>query len=265
MLAVGLATLIVRRSDDTIYRSQLKSRAESPAHRILTGLPLLAQVPASDAMMLPRCVLVEPFDRDAFTSMLEESRVDGAPYVDSEGRYLGVITWASLRLRGHADGDVASEIPLDSTIAPVYQETRLDVVLDVLTSTPQTWATVIDEERRVLGTISLSDIVRNYQKTARTYLRRLTDVGGATGVVDVVVEDRSSILGLALRSPLIPRGVLVTSIDRGRTVIRPNGDTVLQPGDRLTVLGSTSDVARIEHLSRVSTPTSDDFQRPTSS
>ena len=30
MVAVGLATLIVRRNDDTIYRSQLKSRAESP-------------------------------------------------------------------------------------------------------------------------------------------------------------------------------------------------------------------------------------------
>ena len=39
MVAVGLATLIVRRNDDTIYRSQLRSRADSPAHRILTGLP----------------------------------------------------------------------------------------------------------------------------------------------------------------------------------------------------------------------------------
>ena len=60
MLAVGLATLIVRRNDDTIYRSQLRSRAESPAHRILTGLPLLAMVTASQAMAPARCVLAEP-------------------------------------------------------------------------------------------------------------------------------------------------------------------------------------------------------------
>ena len=45
MIAVGLAWLIVRRSDDTIYRSQLKSRADAPAQRLLAGLPLLAAIP----------------------------------------------------------------------------------------------------------------------------------------------------------------------------------------------------------------------------
>jgi H+/Cl- antiporter ClcA/CBS domain-containing protein len=250
MLAVGLATLIVRRNDDTIYRSQLKSRAESPAHRILTGLPLLAEVPASEAMVLPRCVLVEPFDRDAFITLLEDARVDGAPVVNGEGQYIGVVTLSALRFRENAQNGVESDVPLDSIFAPVYQDTRLDVVLDVLTSTPQTWATVIDQERRVLGTISLSDIVRNYQRTARTYLRRLSEVGGGTGVVDVLVEIHSPITGLALRSSLFPRGVLITAIERGPDVIRPSGDTVLQLGDRLTVLGSTGDINRLEHLSR---------------
>ena len=42
MIAVGISWLIVRRSDDTIYRSQLKSRADAPAQRLLAGLPLLA-------------------------------------------------------------------------------------------------------------------------------------------------------------------------------------------------------------------------------
>ena len=37
MVAVGLAWFIVRRSDDTIYRSQLKSRADAPAQRLLLG------------------------------------------------------------------------------------------------------------------------------------------------------------------------------------------------------------------------------------
>ena len=41
MVAVGISWLIVRRNDDTIYRSQLKSRADAPAQRILAGLPLL--------------------------------------------------------------------------------------------------------------------------------------------------------------------------------------------------------------------------------
>ncbi len=265
MLAVGLATLIVRRNDDTIYRSQLKSRAESPAHRILNGLPLLAEVPASDAMVVPRCVAVEPLDRDAVITLLEGAGVDGAPFVDPQGRYLGVVTLTSLRHRESAGKEAESDVPLDSIFAPVYQDTRLDVVLDVLTSTPQTWATVIDQERSVLGTISLSDIVRNYQRTARTYLRRLAEVGGGTGVVDVLVESHSPITGLALRSSLFPRGVLITAIERGQGVIRPSGDTVLQWGDRLTVLGSTDDIHRLEHLCRSPVLTGEDNPRGGSS
>ena len=54
MIAVGIAWLIVRRSDDTIYRSQLKSRADAPAQRLLAGLPLLAAIPTARAMAPPR-------------------------------------------------------------------------------------------------------------------------------------------------------------------------------------------------------------------
>ena len=41
MIAVGIAWLIVRRSDATIYRSQLKNRAEAPAQRA-AGRPAAA-------------------------------------------------------------------------------------------------------------------------------------------------------------------------------------------------------------------------------
>jgi NhaP-type Na+/H+ and K+/H+ antiporter len=205
-------------------------------------------------MMQPRCVLVEPLDRDAFVTLLEDARVDGAPFVDSAGQYIGVVTLSSLQRRGNVSSGAESDAPLDVVFAPVYDDTHLDVVLDVLTSTPQTWATVVDHQRRVLGTISLSDIVRNYQRTARTYLRRLSEAGGATGVAEVSVEVHSPLTGLSLRSSVFPRGVLVTTIERGSGAIRPTGDTVLEPGDRLTVLGSSGDITRLENLSRTPVP-----------
>jgi H+/Cl- antiporter ClcA len=249
MLAVGLATLIVRRSDDTIYRSQLRSRAESPAHRILTGLPLLAQVPVSDAMVQPRCVLIDSGDHQDFLPRLVGSDVDAAPVVDSQGRYLGIVSRTSLGHGGASSNDSAELI--DVTPSPVHRNVRLDVVLDVLTTTTQTWATVIDDDRRVVGTIALSDIVRNYRRTTQAYLRRLTQMGGATGVVELTVAENSPIVGLRLRAPLIPRGALITSIERGRDVIRPSGDTVVQAHDRLTALGASAD---LDELARLSTP-----------
>ena len=57
MIAVGISWLIVRRSDDTIYRSQLKSRSDAPSQRLLAGLPLLAAIPVTRAMAEPTLVV----------------------------------------------------------------------------------------------------------------------------------------------------------------------------------------------------------------
>jgi Trk K+ transport system NAD-binding subunit len=45
--------------------------------------------------------------------------------------------------------------------------------------------------------------------------------------------------------------VLITAIERGREVIRPTGDTVMCSGDRLMVLGTSVDLARLQQLAAV--------------
>jgi H+/Cl- antiporter ClcA/CBS domain-containing protein len=248
MLAVGLATLIVRRNDDTIYRSQLRSRAESPAHRILTGLPLLALATASQAMAPARCVLVEPGDSAKFQINMEQAGVSAAPLVDAQGRYVGVVTLEALK-QGTEDTKVPGvESQVDATFAPIHKSVHLDVVLDTLTSTPQTWAAVIDDDRRVVGTIAISDIVRNYRRTMQANLRHVSELGGSTGILEIVVERQSPLVDLPLRSSSIPRGVLITAIERGRDVIRPTGETVIKSGDRLMVLGGSEDLEVLGQL-----------------
>jgi chloride channel protein, CIC family len=239
MLAVGLATFIVRRNDDTIYRSQLRSRAESPAHRILTGLPLLAMASASQAMAPARCVLVEPGDSATFQAQMRHDEVSAAPLVDPQGHYLGVVTMQALQ---DGAGTVDVEGLVDATFAPIHQSVHLDVVLDTLTSTPQTWAAVIDDERQVVGTIAISDIVRNYRRTMQANLRSVSELGGSTGIREIVVADSSPMVGVPLRSTSMPRGVLITTIERGRDVVRPTGETLFEAGDRLMVLGGPDDL-----------------------
>src|SRR5258708_40085691 len=56
MVAIGLATLVV--GDDTIYESQLPSRADAPAHRASVGLPLLSAVTIADVMTPPQLLLL---------------------------------------------------------------------------------------------------------------------------------------------------------------------------------------------------------------
>jgi len=248
MLAVGLATLIVRRNDDTIYRSQLRSRAESPAHRILTGLPLLAMVTVAQAMAPARCVLVEPGDGATFQAQMVRDEVSAAPLIDSQGRYVGVVTLEALQ---EGTGDASNldvEGLVDSAFAPIHESVHLDVVLETLTSTPQTWAAVIDDERRVVGTIAITDIVRNYRRTMQANLRRVAELGGSTGISEISVMSDSPLIGVPLRSTSVPRGALITAIERGRDVIRPTGETIIRSGDRLMVLGGSDDLEVLAQL-----------------
>ncbi len=248
MVAVGLATLIVRRSDDTIYRSQLRSRSDSPAHRILTGLPLLASSRACDAMAIPLCVVPDSADKTTARTMMERSGVKAAPFVDSEGRYLGVVTLDAVRKANEEPGAPTVASLVDSSYLPILQDVHLDVVLDTLTSTPQTWMAVVDDERRVLGTIATSDLIASYRRSLQASLRRVSEVSESSGTLDVVVAENSPIVGMSLRAAAIPKGVLVTAIERGREVIRPTGDTVMCSGDRLMVLGASEDLTRLQQL-----------------
>ncbi len=97
MVAVGIATLIVRRNDDTIYRSQLRTRADAPAHRLVSGLPLLAEIPVINAMSVPRCVLRDSETVNQAIGQLDEAQVTSAPLVDDAGRYLSQVSLEQLR------------------------------------------------------------------------------------------------------------------------------------------------------------------------
>jgi CIC family chloride channel protein len=216
MVAVGLATLIVRRNDDTIYRSQLRSRADSPAHRILTGLPLLGAARASQAMAVPRCVVPSSADVATALSLLETSGVEGAPFVGAEGRYVGVVTLEALRRASEQPDQPVLASLVDTSFLPIHQDVHLDIVLDTLTSTPQTWVAVVDDERRVIGTIATSDLIGSYRRSLQASLRRVSEVSESSGMLDVVVAENSPIVGASLRAAAIPKGVLITAIERRR-------------------------------------------------
>ena len=235
MVAVGLATLIVRRNDDTIYRSQPRSRSDSTANRLLSGMPLLTTIVAEQAMSTPRCVLGEHLALHDARARMESGGIAEAPVVDVEQRFVGVVSLSALRTEREA---TAISSLVETAFAPIHQGVHLDVVLETLTSTPQTWAAVVNDERRVVGTIAISDIVRSYRRQLLVSLRQVGSISGQSSIAEEVVAPGSAMVGRSLRTAGLPSGVLITIIERDREVLSPSGDTVLCAGDRLTVLGS---------------------------
>ena len=184
MIAVGLAWLIVWRTDVTMYRSQLLDRDHAPGRRLIESLPLLDGAPVAAAMAEPRLVLGDHLSVAEARLALTRAGIDAAPAVDRDGRFEGAISATAL-LTGDAEEEVrglvdagAASVPLDSTV---------DVAVDALASGDSTFVTVLGEDRRVLGTLAIADLAAAYR---RELAARAKDPA-----VDQAVRDRVAPVG----------------------------------------------------------------------
>jgi len=241
MIAVGLAWFIVRRSDDTIYRSQLRTRADAPAQRLLIGMPVLANVPVRQAMAAPRLVIPGGTSVEAAQEALAHGRLTGAPVVDSNGRFEGTISLGSLQAsKGTRDHRLESFV--DVTAPTVSDSAHLDVAVDAITTSTQHWVSVLDSERNVVGTVATSDVVRGYRLGLLASLQKVNADGDAPGADRVVIGAGSPLAGQSLNNADLPISIIVTTIQRNKDLVVPTGSTRLQAGDELIVLGRSGDI-----------------------
>ena len=219
----------------TIYRSQLRNRAESPAHRILAGLPLLSVTDVQHAMARPRVVAASHDTVADVIKSLDDSRVAGSPVTADDGRYVGVITRAELD--SFAPDTLIADVPV-TDVPPLRDVSHLDQALDTIITSATSWLAVVDQNRHLVGTLSISDLVRGYRIALQSTMRHMSAATGG-GQREIIVAAGSALDGEPVRGD-VPHGVLITSIERGLDIIQPTGDTVVHAGDRLSALGSTA-------------------------
>ncbi|HUK78539.1 MAG TPA: TrkA C-terminal domain-containing protein [Thermoleophilia bacterium] len=163
--------------------------------------------------------------------------------VDEAGRFEGVLAGSSLAAPDAGDrtaGDLA-----DSGAPTVSASSRLDSALESLMDTPLSWVSVLDADRRVVGTLSISDLLTAYRRELLASVARVGGLGQQEGASEVEIRDDSPAVGRPLHAIGLPRGVLVTSIARAGEVVLPSGDTVVLAGDRLSVLGKVDGLGEI--------------------
>ena len=241
MIAVGLAWFIVRRSDDTIYRSQMKNRAEAPAQRILIGMPLLANVCVRQAMAVPRIVIAAGTRPEAARRLIQRAGVEGAPVVDDQGRFEGTAALTDLA-DVVADPDHELSSVVDQSAPTVAVRANLDTALDALVTSAHHWVPVLDDDHRVIGTVATSDVVRGYRLGLLASLEQVDGSGDADRSHRVRIEPGSSLVGHSLRQSRLPPTIVVTTIQRRRDLVVPGGNTVLEAGDELVLVGLPSEI-----------------------
>ncbi|HEX3566877.1 MAG TPA: chloride channel protein [Acidimicrobiales bacterium] len=244
MIAVGLAWFIVRRNDDTIYRSQLKNRGDAPAQRIFTGMPLLANLPVRYSMAVPKLVLDDVSNAGRATDAMITVGARGAPVVDAQGRFEGTVSLADLEQLEPTELANVSDY-LDRSAPSIAVSHQLDAALDALMDASSRWVPVLDDDRHVVGTLSLSDLVRGYQSGLLTSLRRVSDIGEVAGTFELEIHAGSRLADKSVEQANLPVGTVITSIQRAGRLVVPSGTTVLRSGDQLMLISRPDDAESV--------------------
>ena len=225
MVAIGLATLVV--GDDTIYESQLRSRADAPAHRAAVGLPLLSAVTVADVMTPPLLILPADTPEKDARRLLGEANLVGAAVVARDGNFVGV---ASADAKEHKSETTIGTVA-DRDYPTVQPDRGLDVALDVMVSAGTSWVPVVDGNK-VVGVVAMDEIIAGYQRALRRSLRLLAGTsGGGSVLVEAPVAVNSPFAGTTIATAPWSPGSFVLSIDRDGLLIAPRPETEIQPGD----------------------------------
>jgi chloride channel protein, CIC family len=241
MLAIGLATLVV--GDRTMYRSQLRGRADSPGHRFRMALPLMASLPARHTARHSRLVLDEEQTLEEAVQELARLGLLGAPVVDGRGDLLGSADLSELQA-AMAEG-VDGSRSLRSAASHLGQtqiaaDDSLDDALGLLVDAGREWCPV-EEDGRYLGVVSTRDVLTSYRQALAGNVRRMRSMGTSKGsIVEADVAAGSALVGLKVARAPLPRDAVLVSIERHEDVIVPRGDVVIEAGDRLTLFATTA-------------------------
>ena len=239
MVAIGLATLVV--GDHTIYESQLRSRADAPAHRAAFGLPLLSAMPVAEVMATPRLLLPGDIPTSDALAMIVEAHLPGGPVVDGNGRFIGVLS---------ADADISDANRAASAADPSYptvpSDRGLDYALDAIVSAGVSWVPVVADQR-VVGVIAMKEIMAGYQRALRRSLHLVADVRGRTTLVEATVADGSPLAGTTVATAPWPPGTFALSIDRDSHLIAPRPETTVQVGDVVVAVVPVEAEAELRH------------------
>ena len=246
MVAVAFAALVV--GDTTIYRSQLRRRSDSLAHRFGFGLPQPAAIPVTTIMSPPRLVIPASTPAADALRQLDDAQLPGAPVVNGDGAFIGSVQAATLTMLVEG-GDTSNAGRLaDVEAMTLPAEAGLDAAIDALPASKSGWVPVLDDDMHILGIVSASDLIRGWQQTMRQSVHRLTEAATATTVVEGDIAAHWKLGRTPIAELGLPAGAIVVSAIRHGSFLQPTTRQHLQAGDTVTVLAQRPDADTVREV-----------------
>jgi CIC family chloride channel protein len=251
MIALGIASSIV--GTETLFRSQVPGKSDSPVHRHRYAFPLLSSLIANDALQPARIILHSLQTVAEAEDRLHAEGLTGAPVVGEEQQLVGVLTASDIAKRPESErpGISVSDLMSEPRVL-LDQRTTLDVVFDSLVTEGFDWIPIVDSggdaRQRLLGIVSFQSILGAYRQALQRNVRRTDAMMVGSTLLEVRVTSESPLCRLAVRDLELPEDALLVSYTRNQVVRFPHGDTVFEPGDIVGVVTSIAAETRIHRF-----------------
>ncbi len=173
MMAVSISYVII--GQHTIYKSQVASPAESPAHRHEYSFPLLSRLSVKDAMRTDISSVSPQATTEQVEKLLVSHHMKALPVIDpATGNLVGIVSHEDfLRSAGRNSARVADFMTSD--VVTTSSEDSLDSVLEVLSNRDIASLPVLEKSPAgtiLVGMISRSHISEAYAKAAKSLLSK---------------------------------------------------------------------------------------------
>lgn len=207
---------------------------------------LMRGMRVSDVMRVPAPIISRQASLQELRDALRNYQTRTLCVVDDEGQLCGIVTLADLQ-RAYSSSKASLQTVgqiCARDVMTAYPEQTLDAVIAQMGMHDYMALPVVKAgTRELVGMISRRDVVRAYQIAAVRRQEdqhlaeqiRLDALSGAH-VVEMVVEKGAPVAFKTVREVQWPADSLVVSIRRRGFLIVPKGNTVLRPGDRVTLL-----------------------------
>lgn len=258
MFAVTVSMLVSQRLQrDSVYILGLARKGIRIEHgrdvEVLEGLAV------GEVMDTHFVTLTEATTLDEAAAELMARRSHGLPVVDDTGRLVGILTVQDIeRVQTNSDDPHALTVGDACTreLLVAYADESMGDALRRMSTRDIGRLPVVarDDPHRLLGVLRRTNIIRAYDiaLTRRAMLRhRATQVRlgeiGRVQIEEFVIETGSPCAGRLVSQITWPHDSVIATLRRGRQLVIPRGDTVLQAGDVLAVVAEGEALATVRN------------------
>ena len=223
--------------------------------RVLEGITV------GEVMRPPGDSLHETDSVQAAADTLLKTHHHGMTVVNAQGQLVGILTLQDID-RIHTDGHNGSQTVGDictRDLEVAYPDETMDLALRRMGVHDIGRMPVVDrnDPQRLLGVLRRTDIVRAYdmaltRRAVNRHRAQQIRLGAYSGVnvEELHIEPGAPCAGKPVKALPWPHDSILVTLRRGRQVMIPHGDTVLQPGDVLVVAAEGEAREELRRLTR---------------